>query len=148
MIVRLIDIRKIECGVDWGEQCEIRFLDIDGKSPSLDDFLKWRSRQTSDYKKILKAMKLLTHSKDCIFSPNHLKRAEDHPEIYYFRAHRGHSRMMFFYFLEIAGKKIAILSNGYWKTKSSKEEQDHSIQKAEQLRLFFLQCWKRGMVQW
>ena len=74
---------------------KIRALQIDGTSIAINALLEMAP---GEFRKILKSIRLAAASR-YVRSPNHVKRCGDpnYRDAYEFRAHRGNSRLMFFY---------------------------------------------------
>jgi hypothetical protein len=112
---------------------KVRVLVIDEKSPAQETLTEWSKKQKTDYKKILKALRIAAKRKDCL-NPNHVKRSTNPNhggKIFEVRAHRGHARLMFFYSLK--NESLIVCTNPYWKGKGNQNQAFDMCAKFQQI---------------
>jgi mRNA-degrading endonuclease RelE of RelBE toxin-antitoxin system len=120
MSVKLIDIPFIDGRIPpcW----RVCALEIDGKSPALAALLEWQRRELEDFKKIVKVLRMQAGQRERLKDQKHVKKSANpkHGDVYEFRAHRGHARLMFFY--DDRDRKVVVCTNSFWKEKGSQDQ--------------------------
>lgn len=114
-IVPVIGVKE-----EWQTIHRIYALEINGKCYVNDFILDVRNKDKNEYKKIIKVIKLLTTEKR-IKNPNHIKSCNNrkYKDIYEIRAHRGHSRISFFYEYTENENEDLICVLTFWKSEKS-----------------------------
>jgi len=117
---------------------QIRALQINGRNLVLGPLAEWERKSPGDYKKIMKVLSNIGQV-DRIRDEKKVKKSSNtkHDGVYEIRADKGSARLMFFYF-EIK-QAVVICTNTYWKTKSSKKEQDQAFETCHKLKLIYEQ---------
>ena len=117
---------------------QIRALQINGRNLVLGPLAEWERKSPGDYKKIMKVISIIGQV-DRIRDEKKVKKSSNtkHDGVYEIRADKGSARLMFFYF-EIK-QAVVICTNTYWKTKSSKKEQDQAFETCHKLKLIYEQ---------
>ena len=117
---------------------QIRALQINGRNLVLGPLAEWERKSPGDYKKIMKVISIIGQV-DRIRDEKKVKKSSNtkHDGVYEIRADKGSARLMFFYF-EIK-QAVVICTNNYWKTKSSKKEQDQAFETCHKLKLIYEQ---------
>ena len=117
---------------------QVRVLQIDGRNLVLGHLAEWSRNSPADFKKIMKVLSMIGQV-DRIRDPKKVKKSENpkHDGIYEIRADKGSARLMFFYCDK--NQSVVICTNTYWKTKSSKREQDQTFQTCSQLKKHYEQ---------
>ena len=117
---------------------QIRALQINGRNLVLGPLAEWERKSPGDYKKIMKVLSIIGQV-DRIRDEKKVKKSSNtkHDGVYEIRADKGSARLMFFY-CEIK-QAVVICTNTYWKTKSSKKEQDQAFETCHKLKLIYEQ---------
>jgi hypothetical protein len=117
---------------------QIRALQINGRNLVLGPLAEWERKSPGDYKKIMKVLSNIGQV-DRIRDEKKVKKSSNtkHDGVYEIRADKGSARLMFFY-CEIK-QAVVICTNTYWKTKSSKKEQDQAFETCHKLKLIYEQ---------
>lgn len=96
MTIELSDIPGLEARhqTEW----KVRALVVDGRNPVLAALVRWQREYPSDYKAIMKVMRLAAQQKR-VLNPKHVKKSADdkHGNAYEMIAYTGIARLMFFY---------------------------------------------------
>ena len=113
---------------------QIRALQINGRNLVLGPLAEWERKSPGDYKKIMKVISIIGQV-DRIRDEKKVKKSSNtkHDGVYEIRADKGSA----FYF-EIK-QAVVICTNTYWKTKSSKKEQDQAFETCHKLKLIYEQ---------
>lgn len=122
---------------DWEAEYEFRALEINGRSRAAQILDIWREDEEKDYQKILKAAKLVGAGRP-VTNQSYVKADEKRSGVYEMRAPGASARLLFYYAAAYLGsrkKGVVILLDSYWKTKSSKREQERSFQTARLMRI-------------
>lgn len=117
---------------------QIRALQINGRNFVLGPLVEWQQDSLGDYKKIMKVLAIIGQV-DRIRDEKKVKKSANpkHDGIYEIRADKGHARLMFFYCEK--SQSAVICTNTYWKTKSSRKEQDQAFETCHQLKQIYEQ---------
>jgi hypothetical protein len=125
MLVELIQIP----GVTNHQQLvwQIRVLQINNRNLVLGPLAEWERKSPGDYRKIMKVLSMIDQV-DRIRDEKKVKKSSNpkHDGVYEIRADKGSARLMFFYCEKT--QAAVICTNTYWKTKSSKKEQDQAFE--------------------
>ena len=117
---------------------QIRVIQINGRNLVLGPLAEWERKSPGDYKKIMKVL-LNIGQVDRIRDEKKVKKSSNpkHDGVYEIRADKGSARLMFFY---CEKKQAAVIcTNTYWKTKSSKKEQDQAFEACHKLKQIYEQ---------
>ena len=116
----------------------IRALQINGRNLVLGSLTEWERKSPGDYKKIMKVLSIIGQV-DRIRDEKKGKKSSNpkHDGVYEIRADKGSARLMFFYCENI--QAAVICTNTYWKTKSSKKEQDQAFETCHKLKQIYEQ---------
>ena len=116
----------------------IRALQINGRDLVLGSLVEWQRKSPGDYKKIMKVLSMIGQV-DRIRDEKKVKKSANpkHDGIYEIRADKGSARLMFFYCEKT--QAAVICTNTYWKTKSSKKEQDQAFETCHKLKQIYEQ---------
>jgi hypothetical protein len=117
---------------------QIRVLEINGRDLVLPTLAEWSKSSPADYKKIMKVLHMIGQV-DRIRDEKKVKKSKNpkHQDIYEIRADKGSARLMFFYCK--SSHSAVICTNTYWKTKSSKSEQDAAFSHCARLKEYYEQ---------
>lgn len=136
MAIRLLQIPGVEAQHEtvW----QVRVLEIDGKNLVLEQLAKWQRKSPSDYKKIMKVLRMVGLT-DRIRDEKKIKRSRNpkHHDVYEIRADKGHARLMFFY--HGSAQSVVVCTNTYWKAKDSQNEQDAAFSVCARLKEYYEQ---------
>lgn len=145
MKIRLVDIPGVS-SEHQVQKVAVKALEINGRSPALDELTKWSESSQNDYKKIIAALRQVANQSKAelqkrVRSQNRVKFIKKYG-IYEARAHRGNARLMFFY--AQADDAIVVCTNHYWKTKGSRKEQEQSFKTCCELKRLYESTRKKG----
>ena len=117
---------------------QIRVIQINGRNLVLGPLAEWERKSPGDYKKIMKVL-LNIGQVDRIRDEKKVKKSSNpkHDGVYEIRADKGCARLMFFYCEKT--QAAVICTNTYWKTKSSKKEQDQAFEACHKLKQIYEQ---------
>lgn len=117
---------------------QVRVLQINGRDLVLGSLGEWQRKSPGDYKKIMKVLSMIGQL-DRIRDEKKVKKSANpkHDEVYEIRADKGSARLMFFYCEKT--QAAVICTNTYWKTKSSKKEQDQAFETCHKLKQIYEQ---------
>jgi putative component of toxin-antitoxin plasmid stabilization module len=117
---------------------EVRVLQVDGRDLVLPELVKWSRSAPADYKKIMKVLQMIGQV-DRIRDEKKVKKSRNrkHDGVYEIRADKGSARLMFFYCK--SSRTAVVCTNTYWKTKSSKGEQDNAFELCARLKEIYEQ---------
>jgi putative component of toxin-antitoxin plasmid stabilization module len=117
---------------------QIRVLQIQGRNFVLGPLVEWERKSPGDYKKIMKVLSIIGQV-DRIRDEKKVKKSSNpkHDGVYEIRADKGSARLMFFYCEK--NQAAVICTNTYWKTKSSRKEQDQAFESCHQLKQIYEQ---------
>lgn len=117
---------------------QVRVLQINGRDLVLGSLAEWQRKSPGDYKKIMKVLSMIGQV-DRIRDEKKVKRSANpkHDGVYEIRADKGSARLMFFYCEKT--QAAVICTNTYWKTKSSKKEQDQAFETCHKLKQIYEQ---------
>lgn len=136
MTVELIQIP----GVTNHQQAHwlIRALQINGRDLVLGPLAEWQRKSPGDYRKIMKVLSIIGQV-DRIRDEKKVKKSSNrkHDGVYEIRADKGSARLMFFYCERT--QAVVICTNAYWKSKSSKREQDQAFETCHKLKQIYEQ---------
>ncbi|OQB39288.1 MAG: hypothetical protein BWY09_01152 [Candidatus Hydrogenedentes bacterium ADurb.Bin179] len=131
MGIGLVDI--IDVKPSWQTRHCVQALARDETSRVVADLDDLKKRHLSDYKKIMKVIKIVAEN-ERVNNENYVKQGDTHKDVYEMRG--GQARLFFFYTPD--RKKIVVCTNYYWKAKDSKTEQDAAFERSERLRVEYL----------
>ena len=116
----------------------VRVLQINGRNLVLGDLAEWQRKSPGDYKKIMKVLSMIGQV-DRVRDEKKVKKSANpkHDGVYEIRADKGSARLMFFYCEKT--QAAVICTNTYWKTKSSKKEQDQAFETCHKLKQIYEQ---------
>lgn len=131
--VKLEEIPKSIFPENSQKAYKMRCLSIGGKSPALEALVHWADREKADFKKIIKVLTLVCSSKEPVTNQKHVKvgKGKGQRDIYEARADKGHARLFFFY---LKPDEIVVCTNDYWKSKTSRKEQNKAFKIAAEMR--------------
>ena len=117
---------------------QIRVLQVNGRNAVLGPLAGWQRKSPGDYKKIMKVLSIIGQV-DRIRNDKKVKKSSNpkHDGVYEIRADKGSARLMFFYCEKT--QAAVICTNTYWKTKSSKKEQDQAFETCHKLKQIYEQ---------
>ena len=117
---------------------QIRALQFNSRNLVLGPLAEWERKSPGDYKKIMKVLSIIGQV-DRIRDEKKVKKSSNtkHDGVYEIRADKGSARLMFFYCER--KQAVVICTNTYWKTKSSKKEQDQAFETCHNLKQFYEQ---------
>ena len=117
---------------------QIRVLQINNRDLVLGPLAEWERKSPGDYKKIMKVLSIIGQV-DRIRDEKKVKKSSNpkHDGVYEIRADKGSARLMFFYCEK--NQAAVICTNTYWKTKSSRKEQDQAFENCHQLKQIYEQ---------
>ena len=131
---------------DAGYVRELRFIEINGRTPALNGIIDYLRKDKSDVKKLVKNAILQLKSRTIL--KNKLKvqpgRGPGHENILEINATRGHSRL--FAFLS-PDDTLIICTHTYWKTDDKGKQQDREFSRAATVRDIYLDSLKKGIVE-
>jgi putative component of toxin-antitoxin plasmid stabilization module len=106
---------------------QVRVLQINNRNLVLGPLAEWERKSPGDYRKIMKVLSMIGQV-DRIRDEKKVKKSSNpkHDGVYEIRADKGSARLMFFYCEKT--QAAVICTNTYWKTKSSKKEQDQAFE--------------------
>jgi len=134
MQLRLVEIPGIEAQHQtvW----RVRVLEIDRRNLVLGNLLQWSKNSISDYKKIMKVLRMIGQM-DRIRDEKKVKKSSnpDHGDIYEIRADKDSARLMFFY--DRREQSVIVCTNTYWKAKASQSEQDAAFALCNRLKQIY-----------
>jgi len=115
---------------------QIRALKVNGRDLVLGALVEWREKSPGDHKKIMKVLSMIGQV-DRIRNEKKVKKSSNpkHDGVYEIRADKGSARLMFFYCEKT--QAAVICTNTYWKTKSSKKEQDQAFETCHKLKQIY-----------
>lgn len=115
---------------------KIRVLQLNNNDLVLGELLHWQQKSLADYKKIMKVLSLIGQV-DRIRDEKKVKKSANpkHKGVYEIRADKGSARLMFFYCEK--NQAAIVCTNAYWKSKSSKNEQDQAFERCYQLKQIY-----------
>ncbi len=116
----------------------IRVLQINNRNLVLGPLAEWQRKSPGDYKKIMKVLSIIGQV-DRIRDEKKVKKSSNpkHDGVYEIRADKGSARLMFFYCEQT--HSAVICTNTYWKTKSSRKEQDQAFETCHKLKQIYEQ---------
>jgi hypothetical protein len=116
----------------------VRVLRINGRDLVLGSLVEWERNSPGDYKKIMKVLSMIGQV-DRIRDEKKVKKSGNakHDGVYEIRADKGSARLMFFYCEK--SQSAVVCTNTYWKTKSSKKEQDQAFETCHKLKQIYEQ---------
>ncbi len=129
MTVKLRHIEDVKTSEEYPYQ--VRALEINRRSLALDAIAKWKKDHRKEYKKIITTINLLAKN-GRISDPNRVKKSRKYPTSYEMKAKRCSARLYFFYM--DGNEEIIVCTNGQWKSKPSKNEQDRAFKMCNDLR--------------
>ena len=131
MEINLIEIPGIEA--QHQTMWRVRVLEIDKRNLVLGELHQWSRKSISDYKKIMKVLRIVGQV-DRIRDEKKVKKSSnpDHENVYEIRADKGSARLMFFY--DPRDQSVVVCTNTYWKSKSSRTEQDNAFALCHRLK--------------
>jgi putative component of toxin-antitoxin plasmid stabilization module len=136
MAIRLIQIPGVtnHHQIIW----QVRVLEIDGRNLVLGPLAEWSKNSPSDFKKIMKVLSIIGQV-DRVRDEKKVKKSTNpkHDGVYEIRADKGSARLMFFYCEKT--RSTIICTNTYWKTKSSRKEQDQAFDLCHKLKKIYEQ---------
>lgn len=117
---------------------QVRALQINNRDLVLGPLADWERKSPGDYKKIMKILSIIGQV-DRIRDEKKVKKSNNpkHDEVYEIRADKGSARLMFFYCEKT--QAAVICANTYWKTKSSRKEQDQAFETCHRLKQLYEQ---------
>ena len=117
---------------------QIRVLQINNRDLVLGPLAEWERKSPGDYKKIMKVLSIIGQV-NRIRDEKKVKKSSNpkHDGVYEIRADKGSARLMFFY---CEKTQVAVIcTNTYWKTKSSRKEQDQAFETCHKLKQIYEQ---------
>ncbi len=132
MSIELVDI--IDVKPEWQTQHQVKVLSCNGRSPAAGGLTQLRKHNFSEYKKILKVIQMVAES-ERVRNEQCVKQGKVFKNIYEMRG--GQARLFFFYSPD--SKQVVICTNYYLKSKASKSEQNAAFERAEALRVAYLE---------
>ena len=117
---------------------QIRVLQINNRDLVLGPLVEWERKSPGDYKKIMKVLSIIGQV-NRIRDEKKVKKSSNpkHDGVYEIRADKGSARLMFFY---CEKTQVAVIcTNTYWKTKSSRKEQDQAFETCHKLKQIYEQ---------
>jgi putative component of toxin-antitoxin plasmid stabilization module len=117
---------------------QVRVLQINGRNAVLGPLIEWERKSPGDYKKIMKVLSIIGQV-NRVRDEKKVKKSANpkHDGVYEIRADKGSARLMFFYCQK--AQAAVICTNTYWKTKSSKKEQDQAFETCHKLKQIYEQ---------
>lgn len=132
----MIKLNKIsDVKEEWQTVYKIKVLVINNRSQAMNYLANLKKSAISEYKKIIKVMKLLV-TNEKVVDEKHVKKGKNVKYIYEMRVNKSYPRLFFFYDTE--GDSIIICTHGFDK-KGDKKKQNQEFKKAEELRNFYFQ---------
>ncbi len=132
MKVQLVEIGGVD--PEWESRWTIRALVIDGKDPVQVTLADWMKHSPTDYKAIMKVIRLAAQE-ERVRNEKHVKKSAnvDHGDVYEMIAFTGVCRLMFFY--DNRHESLIICTNPYKKGRGS---QNSAFQRCADLRNLYL----------
>ena len=131
---KLLTIPDIK--VEWEIFHKMRALETNGICKVNLYLEQLKSRNTTEYRKVLKLFKLCG-ANERLFNPNYIKPHKKHTGIYELKIKTGFSRISFFYYKNSLSYIICI--SAYWKEKDYKQkEQDLFFERSAEIMEIFL----------
>jgi len=129
-------LKALKISPTWEKEHKLCFLEINGRTPALDGLLKIAKDDKQAYKKLLKTIKEQLASKDLLRDPKKARPGQKAHQKDVFELKGKFGRLLGFF---SESGELIICTNTYWKTKSSKKEQNESFDKAARLKAVYNQ---------
>lgn len=134
MRIELADIPNMP-STAWRPIYKVKALVIDGDREVLADLEGWRKSSKNDYNRIMTLLRLVVESPTPVRNP-HVKSDRTGSGIYELSAYpAGVARLFFFY---DSDDTLVVITNSYWKNRSSRKRQEQAFAEARYARQVYL----------